>query len=73
MSDKCDKIFGEFDGQLESFEFDFNASLVNLKQQDFSGAIARLLTAFEKACKEDCGVKELTRFKVQELHMINCF
>lgn len=73
VSDKCEKIFSEFDGQLESFEFDFNASLVSLKQQDFSGAISRLLTAFEKANKEDCGVKELTRFKVQELHMINCF
>ena len=56
VSEKCEKIFGEFDGQLESFEFDFNASLVNLKQQDFSGAITRLLQAYEKAQREDCGI-----------------
>lgn len=73
VSDKCKKIFSEFEGQLESFEFDFNSSLVNLKLQDFSGAITSLLQSFDKAQKEDCGVKELTRFKVQELHMMNCF
>jgi len=32
-----------------------------------------LLQSFEKAQSEGCSVKELTRFKVQELHMINCF
>ena len=33
----------------------------------------RLLQAYDKAQAEGCSVKELTRFKVQELHMINCF
>lgn len=47
--------------------------MINLKQQDFAGAIMRLLQAYDKAQAEGCSVKELTRFKVQELHMINCF
>ena len=73
LCDKSEKIFAEFAGQLESFEFKFNQSLINLKQQDFSAAIMSLLQAFEKAQAEGCSAKELTRFKVQELHMINCF
>ena len=33
----------------------------------------RLLQAYEKAQAEGCNLKELTRFKTQELHIINQF
>ena len=72
-ADQATKIFAELQDQLESFEFLFNQSLINLKQQDFSGAIMSLLQSYDKAQAEGCSAKELTRFKVQEFHMINCF
>ena len=32
ITDKCQKIFDEFQGQLDSSEYTFNASLISLKQ-----------------------------------------
>jgi hypothetical protein len=65
------KIVAEHEGQLTSFESSFNQSLISLREQDFSGAIFQLLKSFEVANAEGASQKDLVRYKVQELHLLD--
>ena len=72
MIDMVNNLTRDFENDCTSYESSFNKSLLQFREQDFSAAIYTLLKSFERANTEGAGQKDLVKYKVQELHMLNC-
>ena len=58
-----------------TYEYFFNLSQVQMRKQLFQDSLKSLLKSFELAREDDSHLdhSEQTRFKVQELHLLNSF
>ena len=57
----------------KTYEYFFNLGQVQMKQQLLQEAMQSLLTSFKQAKEDGSEQSELSRFKVQELHLLTSF
>ena len=66
-----EKFISRFHGFEETYEYSFNLSQVYLKDGRTEEALACLRKAYTKAVSDDQFKDDQTRFKVQEMHLLN--
>jgi hypothetical protein len=69
-----DRLVESTQGKLDrTYEFYFNLSQVQMKQQLHGLAFKSLLQSFEQARQDEHHTDDAVRFKIQELHALNTF